>query len=68
MRKGRRQSIALAAANALLRKPTPSYIGIEPVIVTPNNLLKTWKQVFKEEPPSRLKDALRENPHYMTSV
>lgn len=62
------QAIALAAANAMLGKPTPSYIGIEPVIVTPNNLLKTWKQVFKEEPPSRLRDALRENPHYMTSV
>lgn len=61
------QAIALAAANAMLGKPTPSYIGIEPVIVTPNNLLKTWKQVFKEEPPSRLKDALRENPHYMAS-
>jgi ribose transport system substrate-binding protein len=55
------EAIALVAANALLGKATPSYIGIEPVSVTPHNLLKTWRQVFKEEPPHKLKELLKES-------
>ena len=59
------EAIALAAANALLGKQTPSFIGIEPVLVTPENLLKTWSDIFKENPPMELRRAIRENlPHF----
>lgn len=60
------QAIALAAANSLLNKPTPSFIGIEPIRVSCENLLKSWKQVFKEEPPQQLKQAFRQNPNYIS--
>ncbi|MEG1846922.1 MAG: LacI family DNA-binding transcriptional regulator [Lachnospiraceae bacterium] len=59
------QALALAAANALLGKPTPSFIGLEPKSVTYENLLKSWKQVFKEEPPQELKLAMKQNPNYI---
>jgi ribose transport system substrate-binding protein len=55
------EAIALAAANALLGKSTPSFVGVEPISVTPENLLKTWAQVFKEDPPQDLKEALKKN-------
>ena len=55
------QAIALAAANAMLGKKTPSFIGIEPISVTPANLLKSWSQIFKEEPPSELKQAFKKS-------
>lgn len=58
------QAIGLVAANALLGKPTPSFIGIEPISVTLDNLLRAWKQVFKEEAPVELKQAFRQNPNY----
>lgn len=59
------EAIALAAANALLGKQPPSFIGIEPVLVTPENLLKTWSDIFKENPPAELRHAIRENlPHF----
>lgn len=59
------EAIALAAANALLGKRTPSFIGIEPVLVTPENLLKNWSDIFKENPPAELRRAIRENlPHF----
>lgn len=59
------EAIALAAANSLLGKQTPSFIGIEPVLVTPENLLKNWNEIFKENPPEELRRAIRENlPHF----
>ena len=61
------QAIALAAVNSLLNKPTPSFIGIEPIRVSCENLLKAWKQVFKEDPPIQLKQAFRQNPNYIIS-
>lgn len=57
------QAIALAAANALLGKTTPSFIGIEPQIVTAENLLKSWSNIYKEEAPEEIKQAIRENPN-----
>lgn len=60
------EAIALAAANALLGKRTPSFIGIEPVLVTPENLLKTWSDIFKENPPAELRQAVREHLPYLT--
>lgn len=57
------QAIALAAANALLHKKVPSFIGIEPMTVTAENLLKSWKVVFKEEAPGEIREAIRQNPY-----
>lgn len=59
------QAIALAAANALLGKPAPSFIGLEPRSVTCENLLKSWQQIFREEPPVELKQALKQNPNFI---
>jgi len=61
------QAIALAAANAMLGKKTPSFIGIEPISVTPANLLKSWSQIFKEEPPSELKQAFKKSANYIAA-
>ena len=59
------EAIDLAADNALLGKQTPSFIGIEPVLVTPENLLKKWSDIFKDNPPAELRRAIRENlPHF----
>ena len=52
------QAIALAAANALLHKKTPSFIGVEPMTVTADNLLKSWKKVFKEDAPAQIRQAI----------
>jgi ribose transport system substrate-binding protein len=60
------QAMALAAANALLEKPVPSFIGVEPIYITSDNLLKSWKKVCKEEPSPQLISALNENPNYFT--
>lgn len=60
------QALALAAANSLLGKSVPSFIGLEPKSVTCENLLKSWQQVFKEEPPAELKKALKQNPNFIT--
>ena len=58
------QAIALAAARSILNKEVPSFIGIESISVTSDNLLKSWKQVFKEDPRPELLQAFRENPNY----
>lgn len=62
------QAIALAAAKAVLNKKVPSFIGIEPISVTPENLLKSWKKVFKEAPTSELVQAFKENPNYVSTI
>ncbi|PLR87124.1 LacI family DNA-binding transcriptional regulator [Bacillus sp. V33-4] len=59
------QTMALAAANALIGKKVPSFIGLEPLFVTSENLLKSWTEVFKEEPPIQIKEALKENLKYI---
>ena len=58
------EAIALAAANGLLGKKTPSFIGIEPICVMPENLLKSWKAIFKKEAPDAMKRALKQNPDF----
>ena len=55
-------AMALAAANALLGKKIPSFVGVLPTAVTANNLLRKWKEIFKESPPVPIFEALRENP------
>ncbi|WP_073269809.1 LacI family DNA-binding transcriptional regulator [Alkalibacter saccharofermentans] len=52
------QAMALAAANSLLGKEVPSFVGLEPLYVTRENILKTWKIIFKEMPPRELIDFL----------
>lgn len=54
------ESIALAAANGLLGKAVPSFIGVEPISVNRDNLLKNWKNIFKEEPPAELSGAVKQ--------
>ena len=54
------EAIALAAANGLLGKAVPSFIGVEPISVNRDNLLKNWKNIFKEEPPAELSGAVKQ--------
>lgn len=54
------EAIALAAANGLLGKVVPSFIGVEPISVNRDNLLKNWKNIFKEEPPAELSGAVKQ--------
>ena len=56
------QAMAIAAANALIGKSVPPFIGIEPLYVTQGNLLKAWEKVYKEAPPEQLLDILK-NPN-----
>lgn len=56
------QAMALAAANALINKPVPKFIGVEPIVITPENLLKSWQKVFHERTPAQLTEAISENP------
>ncbi len=62
------QAIALAAARSILNKEVPSFIGIESISVTSDNLLKSWKKVFKDEPRQELLEAFKENPNYVSVV
>ena len=59
------QAIALAAVKSILNEEVPSFVGIEPISVTPENLLRSWKQVFKEEANEELVQAFKENPNYV---
>ena len=52
------RAIALAAAQVILNKNVPSFIGIEPIMVNKGNLLSSWRTIFKEEPPKELRDLL----------
>lgn len=60
------QTMALAAANSLIGKQVPSFIGIEPIYVTPDNLLRSWQNVYKEKPSAQLINALKDNPNYIS--
>lgn len=52
------RAIALAAAQSILHKNVPSFIGIEPLMVNKGNLLNSWRTIFKEEPPKDLRELL----------
>ena len=52
------EAIAMAAANGLLGKAVPSFIGVEPISIDRENLLKNWKAIFKEDPPAALRNAI----------
>ncbi|GAE95024.1 hypothetical protein JCM21714_4227 [Gracilibacillus boraciitolerans JCM 21714] len=57
------QAIALVAANALLNKDVPKFIGVEPIKVTCENLLKSWKRIFKRTPPKSIIEAIKNNSY-----
>ncbi|WP_059104261.1 LacI family DNA-binding transcriptional regulator [Shouchella shacheensis] len=57
------QALALVAANAMLNKSVPKFIGVEPVHVSRDNLMKTWKKVFKENAPEDIVNAIKEASH-----
>lgn len=59
------QAMALAAACSLIGKKVPSFIGLEPIYVTSENLLKAWRKVYKEEPPTELSEAMKNNPDFI---
>ena len=57
---------ALAAAGALIGKKLPKFVAIEPISISPANLLKSWKIVFREDAPQEIRDALKQNPIYIS--
>lgn len=56
------RAMAMAAANALIGKSVPSYIGVTPYRITPENLLSGWQEVLKERPPVELVSAVKRKP------
>ena len=52
------EAIAMVAANGLLGKAVPSFIGVDPISIDRENLLKNWKAIFKEDPPAALRNAI----------
>ncbi len=62
------KAMALAAGNALLNKKVPSFIGVRPIKVTPENLLKAWQEVLLEKVPDEIRNALKEYPNLSISL
>ena len=54
------EAIALAAASGLLERDVPSFIGVEPISIHPDNLLKNWRKIFREDPPAELRNAVKQ--------
>jgi ribose transport system substrate-binding protein len=55
-------AMAMAAANALIGKSVPAYIGVTPYRITTENLLSGWQEVLKERPPVELVSAVKKKP------
>lgn len=53
-------AMAYAAANAMLGKNVPPFIGVQPYSVTRNNLSKAWKDIIKEKEPDTLLEVLKQ--------
>ena len=58
------RAAAMSAAISLLGRDVPSYIAVGPVRVTHTNLLKVWKEIYKENAPEKLRDCLRQTVSY----
>jgi ribose transport system substrate-binding protein len=52
---------AVAAANVLIGKTVPAWIALPAVAVTPGNLLSSYKDVFKTDPPQELVEACKKS-------
>ena len=52
------EAIAKAAAIGMLGRAVPSFIGVEPISIQQENLLKNWRNIFREEPPAELRSAI----------
>lgn len=52
---------ATAAANVLIGKSVPAWIALPAVAVTPSNLLSSYKDVFKADPPQELVEACKKS-------
>ena len=50
---------ARIAAGALLGKKAPSYVALNALPVTHENVLEAWKQVYNSEPPADLQKAMK---------
>ena len=61
------RAAAMAAAISLLDRKVPPYITVEPVTVTHTNLLKMWKEIYKENAPAALRDCLHKTASYTES-
>src|SRR3954466_9409531 len=48
---------AMAMMNALIRKETPAWVGVQSLPVGQSNVLESFKTVFKKDPPKELLDA-----------
>ncbi|MCD1260412.1 LacI family DNA-binding transcriptional regulator [Paenibacillus athensensis] len=53
------RAVALAAANALIGKRVPSFIGVTPSRITVDNLLIGWQDILKERAPAQVVEALK---------
>lgn len=58
------RALALCAANALLGKNVPAFIGVEPIFVNADNLKSGWKKVFKEPLPEQIAEVMKESGNY----
>lgn len=58
------RAAAMAAVISLLGREVPSYIAVEPVKITHNNLLKMWNEIYKEDAPADLRECLRQSANY----
>lgn len=59
------KALALVAANAVLDKYVPKFIGVEPVEVTQKNLLKMWERIFHESASEEIVKLVKANPYYL---
>lgn len=55
------QSLAYAGACSLIGKKVPSFISHPPMIITCENLLKSWREIFLEPAPKQLVDQIEVN-------
>ncbi|GAA1278862.1 substrate-binding domain-containing protein [Pseudonocardia aurantiaca] len=51
---------AKLAAYALLGKPAPPYVALDALPVTRDNLLKAWRDVYREDPPPEVVQSFEE--------
>ena len=58
------QAAALCGVNAVLGKNVPSFIAIEPIFVTSENLIKAWSLVYMKKAPQEIVEALEANEQF----